>query len=118
MKQKILLLVLLIPVLCFGQAVKKYEKFNDKVVVFLEAGEIHLSPLTDNTVRIQYAFDLKKQLPELVFISKVNTPDFKVSESNSSVEISTLKMTVVVDKMSGALSYRKEEGMIFLSEKP
>ena len=78
---------------------KKYEKLDDKVVVTLDKGEIHLSPLTENTVRIQYAIDVKNPLPELVFTSKVDVPDFKVSDLKSSLEISTSKMTVIIDKL-------------------
>lgn len=77
-----------------------------------------MSPLTENAVRVQYGLEMKSNLPELVFTSIVNIPEFKVSESKAKFEITTSKMTVVVDKKSGALSYRKYEGKLFLSEKP
>jgi len=118
MKQITILFVLLIPIFSIGQVVKGYKKQNDKVIIILEKGELHLSPLAENTLRVQYALEMKSQIPELVFTSKVNVPDFKVSESNSGIEIAMSKMTVVVDKKSSALSYRNHEGKVFLSEKP
>ncbi|HEX8016507.1 MAG TPA: hypothetical protein VF465_14855 [Flavobacterium sp.] len=118
MKQIIILFVLLIPVFGIGQVVKSYKKHTDKVVITLDKGELHLSPLTENAIRVQYGLEMKSQTPELVFTSKVKMPDFKISESGTLIEIATSKMTVVVDKKSGALSYRNYEGKVFLSEKP
>ncbi|CAD0002395.1 glycoside hydrolase family 31 protein [Flavobacterium salmonis] len=118
MKKITIIFLLLIPMLSIAQAVKSYKKQNDKVVITLDKGELHLIPLTDNTIRVQYGLDMKNQLPELVFVSKVKMPDFKVSDSNSFLEISIAKMTVVVDKISGTISYRNSEGKVFLSEKP
>lgn len=118
LRQKSVLLLTLIPILCIGQAVKKYEKLNNKVIVTLDKGEMHLSPLTDNTIRVQYGVKVITQLPELVFVTKVEAPDFRVSGSGSSLEISTSQMTVIVDKQTGALSYRNNAGKVFLSEKP
>ncbi len=117
MKPITILVVLLIPMFSIGQVVKGYKKQNDKVVITLDKGELHLSPLTENTVRVQYGLEMKSQMPELVFTSKVKLPDFKVSESNSLIEIAMAKMTVIVDKKSGALSYRNYEDKVFLSEK-
>jgi alpha-D-xyloside xylohydrolase len=101
-----------------GQAVKRYEKLNNKVIVILDKGEIHLSPLADNTIRVQYGVGVKTQLPELVFVTIVKVPVFKVSESTVSLEISTSQMTAIVDKQTGAISYRNNAKKIFLSEKP
>lgn len=116
-KQKTILLALLIPMFCIGQVVKSYKKQEDKVVITLDKGKLYLSPLSENTVRVQYGLDMKSQMPELVFTSKVKVPHFKVLESKSLIEIKILKMTVVVDKSNGALSYRNQEGKVFLSEK-
>lgn len=118
LKHKTIFLFILIPIFCSGQAVKKYEQLTDKVIVTLDKGELHLSPLTENTVRIQYAIDFRKQLPELVFTTRIDIPEFNISESESSLEISTSLLTVIVDKQRGTLSYRNDEGIVFLSEQP
>lgn len=118
MKQILILMVLFIPIFLIGQVVKDYKKQNDKVVITLEKGEMHLRPLTENAIRVQYSLDMRRQMPELVFTSKVEPPHFKVSESNSLIEIAMSKMTVVVNKKTGVLSYRNHEGKVFLSEKP
>jgi alpha-D-xyloside xylohydrolase len=118
LKQKTILLFILIPIFCLGQAVKKYEKLNAKVIETLDEGEIHLSPLSDNMVRIQYGRDIINQLPELVFTTKTKVLDFNVSESTKLLEILTSKMTLIVDKQSGVLSYRNDDGTVFLIKKP
>ncbi len=118
LKQKIIFLIIFLPVLCFGQVLKNYEKLNDKVIVFLDKGEIHLSPLSDNTVRVQYALKYKNDLPELVFTEKTAVPEFKLTDSKSDLELSTSKITVVINKETGAISYRNSEGATILKENP
>lgn len=117
-RQTLFFLLLLGPALCLGQTVKNYEKLNDRIVVTLDKGEIHVIPLTENTVRIQYGLEVETQLPELVFVKNADAPDFSVTESGKSLEISTSKLTVVVEKQSGALSYRNPQGKEFLRENP
>lgn len=116
--KKIVLLIILLPTLCFGQAIRSFKKLNNQVIVVLNKGELHLSPLSDNSMRVQYALDFKNTLPELVLTSTVHTPKFQVTESKSALEISTSKITVIVDKQNGNLSYRDHDGVVFLREKP
>src|SRR5690606_12994721 len=55
---------------------------------------------------------------ELVFTSKIEVPKFKVSETDSELEVSTSKMKVVIDKKTGALTYKDSAGKVLLTEKP
>lgn len=71
MKQITILFVLLIPVFGIGQVVKSYKKHTDKVVITLDKGELHLSPLTENAIRVQYGLEMKSQIPELVLLQKL-----------------------------------------------
>lgn len=73
-------LVLLLLMSCSRQSVG-VEELNDKVIVKLDTGEIHISPLAEYTIRIQYAVDFNSNLPELVLTEKLDIPDFQVSES-------------------------------------
>lgn len=118
MKKQISFLLLLFPVFCFGQAVKSYKQIDSKVIVSLSKSEIHISPLTDNTVRIQYGIDFSEQLPELVFTESVNIPKFKLEEKNEALEIILPQIAVIVDKQTGTLSYKNQDGEIFLRESP
>src|SRR5690606_17281913 len=113
------LIFLLFPIFCLGQSVKSYTKQSHKIMVVLDSGALHISPLSDGAVRIQYAKDFNyANQEELVFTSAVAVPKFNVSETVSAIEITTSKMTVVLNKQTGALSYKDASGKVFLTEKP
>jgi alpha-D-xyloside xylohydrolase len=116
-KLSLILTVILIPVFMLAQEVKSFKKYNDRVTITLQKGALQLYPLATNAVRIQYADNEVKSVPELIFTSKVRIPHFKLSEQKYSLELSLPSLTVVVDKKSGSLSYRNEKGVTFLSEK-
>ncbi len=109
---------LLLPMFGNGQKVKSYERAGEKVIVSLDIGEIHLTPLRDDAIRVQYGLDFSTQLPDLIFIEEVTTPDFSVRASQGAIEVATSGMTAIVDKQSGALSYKGKNGKTFLREKP
>ncbi len=111
-------IAILILISCSPKTIESYKTLEDKVVVKLKTGEIHIRPLAENTIRIQYALDFNSNLPELVLTEKLDIPDFQVSESRSSLEVSTSQISVIVDKQNGAISYCNDEGTVFLSEKP
>jgi alpha-D-xyloside xylohydrolase len=118
MKRKIILIALLFPALCYGQLFKSFNQLDDRVNISLTGGILSIRPLTDNAIRVQYTKAVFPTIPELVFTSKIETPDFKVKESVSSIEVSTRKIKVIMDKTTGALSYLDNTGKIFLNEKP
>jgi alpha-D-xyloside xylohydrolase len=119
MKLKKIFIFLLLPAFCLGQSVKSYTKQTDKVIVTLEGGEMHISPLSDGAMRIQYGKDFSHvNQDELVFTSLVEVPKFKVSETDSELEVATSKMKVVLNKQTGGLVYKDASGKVFLTEKP
>ena len=81
-------------------------------------GTIVLSPLYSNAVRVQVIPDGQKLQQELVYTEKVPTPDFKVTESTSTVELSTDDMTVRYTYADGTLTFLDSEGNVLLAETP
>lgn len=119
MKLKTLLIAFAIQSMCFGQnKVKNYQQLKNKVILTLTDGSLTISPLASNSIRVQYANAPVKTLPELILTSKVQAPVFNVTSSSSTIEISTSKIKVVVNKATAAISYRNSNGVAFLQEKP
>ncbi|MDD4991125.1 MAG: glycoside hydrolase family 31 protein [Paludibacter sp.] len=118
MKLKIILIAFLFPSLCYGQLFKSFNQLADRVNISLTSGTISIRPLAENAIRVQFTKTIFPVMPELVFTSKSEVPDFNVRESASSIEISTKQVKVVVDKTTGTLYYLDNAGKVFLSEKP
>ncbi|ADQ79764.1 glycoside hydrolase family 31 [Paludibacter propionicigenes WB4] len=117
MKLKFLLLAGLFPLLCQGQIVKSFKQLSDRVNVTLADGTLSISPLSDNAVRIKFYKVSEGNLPELVFTAGTVNPVFQVVDSPSKLEIKVPKITVLLDKQTGTLSYADKTGKVFLSEK-
>lgn len=117
MKRKYLLLLSLIPMLCQGQTFKSFKQTKDGVSITLTDGTLGVYPLTDNSVRVKFSKDAETPLQELVFTTKAQTPGFKVVDAASQLEIKSKKITVIIDKQTGSLSYANSSGKVFLREK-
>lgn len=116
MKYFLLLLSILLPVICQGQAVKSFKQEKGKVEVTLSEGTLRFNSLTDNVVRIQFLKDLKDEIPELIFTSEITGSDFRVADYPSRIEIKGKNIIVIVDKQTASLSFADNKGKIFLSE--
>lgn len=116
MKKKIILLVFLLPAICFAQAVKSFTQYKKGVVVTLSEGTLTLNPLTENSVRVKFYKGAEDNLQELVFTSNVPTPAFKVQESATAVQLKVAKISVTVDKQSGKLSFFDATGKPLVNE--
>ena len=117
MKLQFLLFISFFSLLCQGQVVKGFQQLSDKVNVTLADGILSISPLSDNAVRIKFFKLSEGDLPEFVFASETATPDFRVVDFSSRLEIKTSKITVLIDKSNGKITYADNEGNMFLSEK-
>lgn len=111
-----LLLFILFPLFCQGQVVKGFQQLSGKVNVTLQDGTLSVIPLADNTVRIKFFKFSEGNLSEFVFASEMKTPGFRVVDSPSKLEIQTSKITVLIDKSNGKLTYADNVGKVFLSE--
>jgi len=117
MKIKHLLIICLLPVLCQGQVVKGFKQLSDRVNITLSDGTLSISPVADNAVRIKFYKATEGNLPELVFTSSAGTPAFQVTDLPTKLEIKASKLTVLLDKQTGKLSYADNSGNVFLNEK-
>lgn len=117
MKIKYLLLISLFPVLCAGQVVKDFEHLSDGIKLTTKDGTLSIFPLTEDALRIRFYKDAEVKVPEFIFSSKVSSPEFKVTDSPSQLELKVKKIIVVVDKQTCNLSFKDNSGKIFLNEK-
>jgi alpha-D-xyloside xylohydrolase len=118
MKFKNLIIAILLPFLCHGQAVKSYKQMSDRVEIALSEGTLSVLPLSANAVRVKVYIEADGNLPELVFDKSTAIPKFQVSDLPERIEIKLDKLIVLIDKKSGQLSYANQSGQVFLAEKP
>jgi alpha-D-xyloside xylohydrolase len=118
MKFKYLILICLFPALCNAQAVKSYEQAKEGINVTMADGMLGIYPVADNAIRIKLGKGTEQVMPELIFTENSPIPEFKISETGSKLEVKTKKLTAILDKQTGALSYTDNTGKVFLSEKP
>jgi alpha-D-xyloside xylohydrolase len=106
------------PLASFGQRVQRYTQATDRVTIALANGQLVLRPLAENAIRVQFTQDLRPTLPELVLTSPTAVPAFKVTETNTAVQLATKQVKVLVDKATGAVRYADRTGRVFLQEQP
>jgi alpha-D-xyloside xylohydrolase len=112
-----LISICLLPFFGVTQTVSKINTTNKGVEILMPNGLLGIYPLTDNTVRVKFIQVGEPTLPELIFISEINTPEFKVTEPDSKIEVKCKNISVFVNKQSGQIEFANPDGKIFLSEK-
>jgi alpha-D-xyloside xylohydrolase len=117
MKFKCFLIACIIPFFCDAQVVKSVKREKNSINITLDEGQLSISPIAENAIRIRMYKNLTDTLPELIFNSPNAVQNFKVTESSSGIELRTKNMTVMLDKLTGKLSFADKTGKIFLSEK-
>jgi alpha-D-xyloside xylohydrolase len=116
MKGKFLFLITLIPAISVAQVYKKHSVQKDGLSIQLEEGALYIVPLSDKAIRVQWEKGMKEER-EFVFINKLPTAAFKVSETPSKLRLSTNSITANFNKQTGVIDYSDNTGKIFLSEK-
>lgn len=111
------LIVILLPVFCFGQSVKSFEKLATRVIIHLQDGTLSIQPLTENAVTVKFYRAVSDSLEELVFVAGHPNTKYELSETPSGIKISTRQIIITVDKRTGSLTYSDKKGKVFLSEK-
>jgi len=117
MKRKILLLISLLPLIAPGQVYKKHSLQNDWISVQLSEGFLHIIPLAENVIRIQYGTGAVEDMPELILTNKSATAKFELIENDSILFLNTQSISVKFNKLNGRLSFADNSGKTFLSEK-
>ena len=64
------------------------------IEVETSAGTLLLSPMTENSVRVQMLGAPTHNVEELIFTEKVKSPEFTVREDDSSIILQTSKINV------------------------
>lgn len=116
MKIRFALLVLLFPLVAYGQAVKSFQQLSDRVDIQLTDGILSIRPLSENAVRIKFFRGMEGKLPELILTAERKHPSFQVSDAPAKMSVRIQKLTITVEKQSGNLSFADAAGKVFLSE--
>ena len=109
MKRKLFLVSLLCCLCIWPSAAQEYS------IPFLE-GELMLTPLQDNAVRIRYKEGEVTQLPELIYLMSEN-PDVRcrMSEKNGITEFRLNGMHILAERKTGMLKVMDTDGSILFS---
>jgi alpha-D-xyloside xylohydrolase len=116
-KYLIFLLLFVLSAICAGQTIKSYKQTTAEINIKLTDGTLSIFPIADNAMRIRFFKDTQPKDTELIFIKASQKPVFKVSDSPAALVVKGGKITVSVDKQTGALSFADNSGKIFLKEK-
>lgn len=117
MKYYYIFLITLIPILGQAQAIRKVTKTATGIEITLTGGVLSLHPMSDNAIRVRFTENVTPTEPSLVFSTESKTPDFKLSETNNGIEVSTRLMKVLVNREDGAITFNDSEGKTLLHEK-
>src|SRR5574344_822849 len=97
--KKILLFTL---AFCLLVCCKQGEK---AVTINTSAGDMVISPTTDNSIRVQIMGAPTHEVENLIFTEEVEIPDFEVVENETTISVITAKMKAVFDKDSETLAF-------------
>ncbi len=116
-KKELILLITLIPAIAFAQGYKKYSVQKDRLTILLSEGTMHIIPLTNKAIRVQWEKELPKEERELIFINHPTVPSFKFAETSQQLKLSTNAVTVIFNKKTAVIDFTDAAGKVFLSEK-
>ena len=98
--------------------IKSVAKQPSGVLLTLDSGQLELRPLSDGAIRVRFSDGKTAEIPSFVLLGKVPTPKFTVRENKATVTVATAKMQAVVDRATGAVSFRDAAGKTFFAELP
>ncbi|OIQ95015.1 alpha-xylosidase BoGH31A precursor [mine drainage metagenome] len=98
--------------------VKSVVQQTNEVVLTLDSGRLELRPLNNGAMRVRFSDGKTAETQSFVLLRNIPTPRFTVRENKATVIVATAKMQTVVDRATGALSFRDADGKTFLAEMP
>ena len=114
----ILALMILVANASVQASVQSFKKENNGVTFLLDKGAMKIKICKDNIVEVQYtvldAMPLKKSL--VINNPWKSVPEFKVSEANGEITLSTAKVKVIVTKSNNSIRYTDLNDKAILSE--
>ena len=81
-------------------------------------GDLTLTPLADNAVRVQMAGRPTHAVEEIIFTEKVPRPRFTREEDKQTITLRLAELRVEYDKATEALRYYDRDGRLLVQEKP
>lgn len=114
--RKISALFILLPFFAYGQVVKSHKQVKDGVIIALQEGNLDITYLANNTVRVQFYAGAKAEVPELVLTTKASVPNIKISDLPSILKITGGEIVITIDKQTGKLRFADRSGKTLLSE--
>lgn len=89
---------------------------DGSVAMGLKDGELILTPLTDNSMRVRYCRKSLRELPEWVYIENEGRPKAKVNTADSVTTVELPQLKARIDLRSGAISYFDNSGRNLLND--
>jgi alpha-D-xyloside xylohydrolase len=117
-KHRYILLIFVILTAACGQKSENHNLLDDRLTIQLDEGELNIIPISDNTIRILLKKGAVKEDKELILVNQLPVPDFKFSESDGKLRLSTKYITVLFNKENSTIEFADNAGKVFLSEKP
>ena len=94
-----------------------WKDYSGKVYVQLVDGMLQISPMAANAVRIQYQKSVNRQLPEWIYIDSLsNKAAYQIKDNSNEIRIKLSRMSVIVNKQTGQLTFRDSQGKKIFSE--
>jgi len=115
----LLLALLIIGATASVQAsVQSFKKETDGITLRLDRGAMKIKICTENIVEVKYTIlDSIPSKKSLVINNEWKvTPEFKVSETNEEITLSTTKLKVIVTKSNNSIRYTDLNDNVILSE--
>jgi len=97
-------------------AVLAVRRQPNQVTINMVDGQLELRPVNDRAVRVRFSDGKTAETPDFVLKEGLPVPAFTVRDEARAITVATAQLQVVVDRGTGALSFRDAKGHEFLAE--
>jgi alpha-D-xyloside xylohydrolase len=96
--------------------VTSWQEKDHAVEITLTDGTLTLIPQSRNVIRVQFTQPGSRPTEELIFIEKTAAPEYKTEVTRRNIIVKTDKISAVVNRKSGAITFKDAQGNIILQE--
>ncbi len=111
-------LTILLSLVWIAQLTAQVQKRPDGINILSTDGTLSIRPLAENAVRIKFYKGEELQRPEWILVKRTPHLRYKLKESQTQLRFILPRITVILDKQTGALAFADTAGNIFLQEQP
>jgi len=111
-------LTILLSLVWIAQVTAQVQKQPDGVNIPWTDGTLSIRPLAENAVRIKFYKGEELQRPEWILVKRTPQLKYKLKENQTQLRFILPRITVILDKQTGALAFADTAGNIFLREQP